>query len=93
MKCNQSLLGWREEGRADPRAWNRRSDVRPACRESEEIGRGSGRREDHRAWSHHQVTALAGPASCYLINEGVVIALADDADGMAVVREDQVVRI
>jgi hypothetical protein len=40
-----------------------------------------------RAWS------LASPAPCYLINEGVVIALADDADGMAVVKEDRVVRI
>jgi hypothetical protein len=39
------------------------------------------------------VTALAGPAPCCLIVEGVVIALADDADGMAMVREDQVVRI
>jgi hypothetical protein len=39
------------------------------------------------------VTALAGPARCCLIVEGVVIALADDADGMAVVREDRVVRI
>jgi hypothetical protein len=32
-------------------------------------------------------------APCCLIVEGVVIALADDPDGMAVVREDQVVRI
>ena len=39
------------------------------------------------------VAALAGPAPCCLIVEGVVIALADDADGMAVVREDRVVRI
>ena len=39
------------------------------------------------------VRALAGPAPCCLIVEGVVIALADDADGMAVVREDRVVRI
>jgi hypothetical protein len=39
------------------------------------------------------VTAFAGPASCCLIVEGVVIALADDADGMVVVRADQVVRI
>jgi hypothetical protein len=39
------------------------------------------------------VTALAGPAPCCLIVEGVVIALADDADGMAVVREGQAVRI
>jgi hypothetical protein len=39
------------------------------------------------------VRALAGPAPCCLIIEEVVIALADDADGMAVVRADQVVRI
>jgi hypothetical protein len=39
------------------------------------------------------VTALAGAAPCCLIVEGVVIALADDADGMAVVKEDRVVRI
>jgi hypothetical protein len=39
------------------------------------------------------VTAFAGPAPCCLIVEGVVIALADDADGMAVVREGQAVRI
>jgi hypothetical protein len=39
------------------------------------------------------VTSLAGPAPCCLIVEGVVMALADDADGMAVVREDRVVRI
>ena len=39
------------------------------------------------------VTAFAGPAPCCLIVEGVVIALADDADGMAVVREGRVVRI
>jgi hypothetical protein len=37
--------------------------------------------------------SLAGPAPFCLIVEGVVIALADDADGMAVVREDQDVRI
>jgi hypothetical protein len=37
------------------------------------------------------VRALAGPAPCCLIVEGVVIALAEDTDGMAVVREDQVV--
>jgi hypothetical protein len=39
------------------------------------------------------VRAIAGPTPCCLIVEGVVIALADDADGMAVVRGDQVVRI
>jgi hypothetical protein len=39
------------------------------------------------------VRALAGPAPCCLIVEGVVIALAEDADGMTVVREDRVVRI
>jgi hypothetical protein len=39
------------------------------------------------------VRALAGPAPCCLIVEGVVIALADRADGMAVVREDRVLRI
>jgi hypothetical protein len=39
------------------------------------------------------ITALAGPAPCCIIIEGVVIALADDADGMAVVREDRVLRI
>jgi hypothetical protein len=39
------------------------------------------------------VTALAGPAPCCVIVEGIVIALADDADGMAVLREDRVVRI
>jgi hypothetical protein len=39
------------------------------------------------------VAAFAGPAPCCLIVEGVVIARSDDADGMAVVREDQVVRI
>ena len=39
------------------------------------------------------VRALAGPAPCSLIVEGVVIALADDADGMAVVKADQIVRI
>jgi hypothetical protein len=33
------------------------------------------------------------PAPCCLIVEGVLIALADDPDGMTVVREDQVVRI
>jgi hypothetical protein len=38
-------------------------------------------------------TALAGPAPRCLIVEGVVIALADDADGMAVEKEDWVVRI
>jgi hypothetical protein len=39
------------------------------------------------------VRTLAGPAPCCLIVEGVVIALSDDADGMAVVREDRVVSI
>jgi hypothetical protein len=39
------------------------------------------------------ITALAGPAPYCLIVEDVVIALADGADGMAVVRGDQVVRI
>jgi hypothetical protein len=39
------------------------------------------------------VTTYAGPAQCCLIVEGVVIALADDADGMVVVREDRVLRI
>jgi hypothetical protein len=39
------------------------------------------------------VTSFAGPAPCCLIVEGVVIALADDADGMVVVNADQVVRI
>jgi hypothetical protein len=39
------------------------------------------------------VAAFAGPAPCCLIVEGVVIALADDADGMAVAREDRGVRI
>jgi hypothetical protein len=39
------------------------------------------------------ITALAGPAPCCFIVEGVVIALADDADGMAVVKADQIVRI
>jgi hypothetical protein len=39
------------------------------------------------------VTSLAGPAPCCLIVEGVVIALAEDADGMAVVKADQVVRL
>jgi hypothetical protein len=39
------------------------------------------------------VTGLAGPAPCCLIVEDVVIALADGADGMAIVRENQVVRI
>jgi hypothetical protein len=38
-------------------------------------------------------TTHAGAAPCRLIVEDVVIALADDADGMAVVREDRVVRI
>jgi hypothetical protein len=37
------------------------------------------------------VTAFAGPAPCCLIVESVVIARAEDADGMAVVREDPVV--
>jgi hypothetical protein len=39
------------------------------------------------------VRALAGPTPCCLIVEGVVIALSDDADGMAVVKAEQVVRI
>ena len=39
------------------------------------------------------VTAFACPVPCCVIVEGVVISLADDADGMAVVKEDRVVRI
>jgi hypothetical protein len=33
------------------------------------------------------------PAPCCLIVEGVVIALAEDADGMAIAKADQVVSI
>jgi hypothetical protein len=40
-----------------------------------------------------RITTLAGPAPCCVFVEGVVIALAEDADGMAVVREDRVVRM
>jgi hypothetical protein len=36
---------------------------------------------------------IGAASSPCLIVEGVVIALADDADGMVVVREDRVVRI
>jgi hypothetical protein len=39
------------------------------------------------------VRAHAGPAPCCVIVEGVVIALAEDADGMTLVREDRVVGI
>jgi hypothetical protein len=39
------------------------------------------------------ITTVASPAPFCLIVEGIVIALADDADGMAVVKADQIVRI
>jgi hypothetical protein len=39
------------------------------------------------------VAAFAGPAPCCVIVEGVVITLSDDADGMAVVKTDRVLRI